>query len=147
MAELKQKQREEMLRRREEFKENTKNALLFIETPQEKPSKKRGRKRDQDYISDASIQSGDEIPEGGSRPKRRSRIATGDGDAHEGRNRRGKRAPTKRRSGRGRQTLEKGEDGLTARQRRKIVSKETISTSEDDSDESGVNEARRDSGR
>ena len=68
------------------------------------------------------------------------------GEGEEGR-RKGRRGQAKRRSGRGRQAVEKGgDDGLSAKQRRKIVSKATISTSEDDSDASGGNERKQESG-
>ena len=124
MEEIKKKQIEEMLRKREEFKEQKKNALLFLETPPEKPTKKRGRKGDE-YISDGSIPSGDENVEPRPRKKRVRR------EGEEGsRRRRGTRQGREGGRGRGRKFRDEGDDGLTAKQRRKIVSKETISSSE-----------------
>lgn len=52
MAEKKKTQLEEMLQKRQEYKEKTKNVLLFADMPSEKKPGK-GRRKDRDYVSDS----------------------------------------------------------------------------------------------
>lgn len=126
---------EEMLKKREEYKEKTKGAMV-IEMPYEAP-KKRGRGR-----RDSIIASGSDgpPPEGGesSRPSKKRRK-----DKHGSRKRRENRnagsdsedgAPGKKRS-RGRPTVTRIKRGdETKKQNSRIISKATISTSESESD-------------
>jgi RNA polymerase-associated protein CTR9 len=120
---------EEMIRKREEFIEKTKNALVFMESTPEKAAKKRGRKKeDDDFVSDGSGRSGDENTEPKSRKKRGRKGEGGEGEERRGRTR--QRRGRKEGSSKARKQKDLGE-GLTAKQRRKIVSKETVSTSEE----------------
>jgi RNA polymerase-associated protein CTR9 len=143
IEERKIQQVQEMLRKREEFKEKSKNAMMFMEPPPEtKSSSKRGRKRDDDIISDGSDNSGD----GESRHKRKKPRKEGEGgERGRSKKRRSKgEASEGKGKGRGRKVKQQDDDeGLTAKQRRKIVSKATISSSEDsDSDKEGKSKKR-----
>ncbi|CAG7835863.1 unnamed protein product [Allacma fusca] len=148
--ERKKLQVEEMLRKREEFKEKTKNALVFVEPPPEvKGSKKRGRRREDDgFISDGSggPPSGDENRENRIKKKKARREEGGD-DSRGRRRRKGRKEGSEGKPGKGKKGKILDEDGLTAKQRRKIVSKATISTSEEsDNNSDGGKRSRRSSG-
>jgi RNA polymerase-associated protein CTR9 len=54
---------EELLKKRQEYREKTKNAILFGEMPSEKPAKKGSGRKRAEYISDSG---GSDIGEGGS---------------------------------------------------------------------------------
>ncbi|KAF9794379.1 hypothetical protein SFRURICE_014599 [Spodoptera frugiperda] len=157
-----QKSTVEMLQKRQEYKEKTKNALLFADMPTENKSKGGGRGRRKDeYVSD-SPGSGSEGPREDKRePKRKRKREPGEP-------RKGGKRKSRRTSGsdsdrdppkkRGRKKGEKGigkrekaraakeADKLGAKQRAKIVSKETISTSESESDTSRKSRSRSRSG-
>ncbi|OXA64554.1 RNA polymerase-associated protein CTR9 [Folsomia candida] len=136
--EQKVQQKEEMLRKREEFKEKSKNAMMFMEPPPETKGSKRGRRRegDGDIISDGSGSGGDN--NGESRPKKK-RVKR-EGDRERGRSRKG---GTGERKGRKPKKIDR-DDGLSAKQRRKIKSKATISSS-DDSDSENERKNRKNS--
>lgn len=136
---------EEMLKKREEYKEKTKGALI-IDMPDDGP-KKRGRGR-RDSIVDSGDSDGPR-PEGGepsgrSSKKRRKEHSK---KTHGRKNRREKRknenagseseegAPGRKRN-RGRPTVTRIKRSDGPKQNSRIISKATISTSEDESDSS-----------
>ncbi|KAK3600789.1 hypothetical protein CHS0354_009223 [Potamilus streckersoni] len=138
----------QMMERRAIYVEKAKKISLVPE-PEERPrksGKKPKKAEDDDFVSDGS---GDDMP----RKKKRKKGAAGSGSEDEGgddengekrkkkrRRRRnmeggsdeeGERKPRKRREGKGRKRKEAElDDGLSAKQRRKIVSKAIISSSE-----------------
>ncbi|XP_044259150.1 RNA polymerase-associated protein CTR9 homolog [Tribolium madens] len=129
--------KEQLLQKRQEYKEKTKNALLFMEIPNEK-SKGKGKGRKDQYISDSGSDRENQEEKERGRKRQRSKDRRRKG----GRKRREKsesgsdRPKTKRsrkklKEPRGRQK----DEGLSAKQKSRIVSKATISTSEDDSDD------------
>ncbi|XP_030761980.1 RNA polymerase-associated protein CTR9 homolog [Sitophilus oryzae] len=134
--------KEKMLQQRQEYKEKTKNALVFQDMPSEKKSKGGRGKRDV-YVSDSD--SGQENREDGAEPRPkekkergRKRKRSGERKKRGGRKKgsdsdgSGDRPKTKRKK---KPEKKKNRDeGLTAKQKMRIVSKATISTSEDDSD-------------
>ncbi|XP_055546539.1 RNA polymerase-associated protein CTR9 homolog [Wyeomyia smithii] len=152
MEEMRRKAHEEMLVKRQEYKEKTKNALFFVESGPE-PKKKSGRGR-KDYISDSdgsgpAGSGGEEGPSkerkrkepgekkkrkpGGGR-KKKEKLPRGSGSDSEEDS-----APKKRGRKKGSLGAKKAkhmEDGLSQRQKSRIVSKATVSTSESDSDRS-----------
>lgn len=133
---------EERMKAREQYKEKMKNAVIINEPVE--PSRKggRGRKRDVEILSDGS--GGGSGPEGESRPKKgRGRKKKEPGE----RKKRGRKSkqgsddddddqPRGRKRGKGGAKGRKkaSEDGLSAKQKGRIVSKATISDSSDDSD-------------
>ncbi|GIY16839.1 RNA polymerase-associated protein CTR9 homolog [Caerostris darwini] len=134
------KQEQELIIKRQEFVEKSKSKLVFNED--EKPRKK-GRKAQDDYVSDSSGSDGGEPKEkrkkekGEERKKKKKkkRISHENADTDdEG----GVERPRKRRRDKESKKKKKEqikEDGLTAKQRSRVVSKATISSSEDsDSD-------------
>ena len=137
----KHKNMEEMLKKREEYKEKTKGAMI-IEMPDEGP-KKRGRGR-RDSIIDSGESDGPR-PEGesSSRPSKKRRKEHS--KKSHGKKRREKRKnenagsdseggePGRKRS-RGRPTVTRVKKGDGPKQNSRIISKATISTSEDESD-------------
>ncbi|XP_065362517.1 RNA polymerase-associated protein CTR9 homolog [Calliphora vicina] len=131
--------REQMFSKRQEYVEKTKNLIMTLEAPQEKERKKGGgRPRKDDIITDSE---GSDAPrEGGERPPkqkkkggggRKRKATTYDSDSDgggggEGRKEKKQKKKTKQ--------SKKIDEKLSAKQRLKIVSKATISTSESDSD-------------
>lgn len=153
-AEKRRKTEEEMLVKREEFKEKTKNALLFSE-PAPDAKKSRGRGRREEYVSDSGSDAdrNREGGEGGEKPrkkatkgrkkregksnKRRSRHSGSESDgAHEKRGRKKASKGTKTAKSKSK------DEGLTGKQKSRIVSKATISTSESESDKEGGRRSR-----
>ncbi|XP_018570390.1 RNA polymerase-associated protein CTR9 homolog isoform X2 [Anoplophora glabripennis] len=136
LEEEKRVSHEQMLQKRQEYKEKTKNALLFLEAPQ--PSKKMKGRREAQYISDSDS---DDVPnrEGESREKNergRKRKRSGDRKKKSGgRKRREKNEFGRRRKIKEPKSKKDRDDGLSAKQKSRIVSKATISTSEDESDD------------
>lgn len=152
-AEKRRKAGEEMLAKREEFKEKTKNALLFSEPPPDM-KKGRGRGRRDEYVSDSGS-GAERNPEGGEGGEKPRKKATKGRKKREGKSDKRRR----RRSGsesdgprekRGRKKASKGtktaakekDDGLSGKQKLRIVSKATISTSESESDKEGGRKSR-----
>ncbi|KAH0812155.1 hypothetical protein GEV33_010635 [Tenebrio molitor] len=140
--------KEQLLQKRQEYKEKTKNALLFMEIPSEK-ARGKGRGRKDQYLSDSGSdrenneggemrekkdrgrkrqRSRDRKRKGGSGRKRRDKGGHSDSDSDRPKN---KRSRKKLREPRSRHK----DEGLSAKQKSRIVSKATISTSEDDSDD------------
>lgn len=144
--EMRHKTKEELLAKRQEYLEKTKNALIFAEMPPEKQLK--GRKRRDEYVSGSD--SGSEVAEGnssktekskkkreskkkeqkaGGRKRREKKEVSGsdsDGGGEEGKGKRG----------RGKKRGRESDKGLSKKQQMRIVSKATISGSESDSDAS-----------
>lgn len=155
--EEKRRQDEELLQKRAEYKEKTKSLLVFTDMPDEKAHRKgKGRRRDDDYVSDSGSDNEnaepkkkrrkDEEGEGKNekrRKKRRSRKRdSGSGsEGEENEKPRKERKPRKTkepRKGRKNKHLlaPKDDDAGAGGKRRKIVSKATISSSEDSDSES-----------
>ncbi|XP_058450145.1 RNA polymerase-associated protein CTR9 homolog [Malaya genurostris] len=150
LEEMRRKAHEEMLAKRQEYKEKTKNALFFIETGPE-PKKKGGRGR-KDYISDSDASGPGGSGEEGGPSKERKRKEPGEKKKRKpggGRKKKDKAprgsgseseedsAPKKRGRKKGSFGAKKAkqmEEGLTSKQKSRIVSKATVSTSESDSD-------------
>lgn len=143
-----------MLAKREEFKEKTKNALLFSEPPPEAKKKGPGRGRRDDYISDSGSDNGgnQDVGEGektrkkatkgrkgGKGEKRRRRVHSRSGSESDApREKRGRK-----KGGLGKVNKTKANDeGLTGKQKMRIISKATISTSESDSDKNNGRRSR-----
>ncbi|KAL0276258.1 UNVERIFIED_CONTAM: hypothetical protein PYX00_003864 [Menopon gallinae] len=146
LAERKKQEVEQMLLKRQEYKEKTKNALLFTEMPNEMKPKGRGRGR-KEYISES--EGSDAENEKPKEPRERKRSDKKKGESRKGaRKRRERRAEgnesdsgsDKPKAKRGRKPKEPRrkkkalDEGLSAKQKTRIVSKATISTSESDSD-------------
>uniref|UniRef100_A0A336K1N5 CSON010701 protein n=1 Tax=Culicoides sonorensis TaxID=179676 RepID=A0A336K1N5_CULSO len=146
MEELRHKTKEDLLAKRQEYIEKTKNAIIMASISEEKPQK--GRRRRDEYVSSSGSEGGPP-GEGGEgkekskkkrepKPKkdksgarkRREKKQAGSGSDSEGEGAGGKK---KRGKKRGRIEADKG---LTKQQQSRIVSKATISTSESDSDKS-----------
>lgn len=136
---------EEMLKKREEYKEKTKGALI-IDTPEDAP-KRRGRGR-RDSIVDSGDSDGPR-PEGGEPSQRSSKKRRKDSKKSHGRKRREKRkndtagtdsedgAPGRKKSRGGKPTVTRIRRSDGPKQNSRIISKATISTSEsEDSDNS-----------
>ncbi|XP_037777993.1 RNA polymerase-associated protein CTR9 homolog [Penaeus monodon] len=133
---------EERMKAREQYKEKMKNAVIINEPVEPARKGGRGRKRDVEILSDGS--GGGSGPEGESRPKKgRGRKKKEPGE----RKKRGRKSkqgsddedddqPRGRKRGKGGAKGRKkaSEDGLSAKQKGRIVSKATISDSSDDSD-------------
>ncbi|KAI8115643.1 hypothetical protein FF38_07144 [Lucilia cuprina] len=140
--------REQMLAKRQEYVEKTKNLIMTLEVPQEKERKKGGgRPRKDDIVTDSD---GSDAPrEGVERPPKQKKKGGGgarkrkavnydsdsDGGGGEGRKEKKQKKKTK--------LSKKVEEKLSAKQRMKIVSKATISTSESDSDGGGSGAPKR----
>uniref|UniRef100_A0A182IN46 Tetratricopeptide repeat protein 21A/21B fourth ARM domain-containing protein n=1 Tax=Anopheles atroparvus TaxID=41427 RepID=A0A182IN46_ANOAO len=161
MEDMRRKAHEEMLLKRQEYKEKTKGALFFAE-PTPEPKKKGGRGR-KDYISDSDASGGGEPGEGGSggedaprerksKSDKKSRKSTGsrkkkekarrdsggdsdsEDEGEQSSRKRKKKAPGG--SGQSKKKQKASEEGLSQKQKSRIVSKATVSTSESDSDHS-----------
>ncbi|GFY42850.1 RNA polymerase-associated protein CTR9 homolog [Trichonephila inaurata madagascariensis] len=134
------KQEQELIMKRQEFVEKSKSKLLFNE--EEKPRKK-GRRAQDEYVSDSSGSDG-----GGGEPKEKKKKKDGEERKKKKKKRvvrdnretddEGEAKPRKRKRDKESKKKKKEqikEDGLTAKQRSRVVSKATISSSEDsDSD-------------
>jgi RNA polymerase-associated protein CTR9 len=73
LEEKKRLEIEELLKKRQEYREKTKNALLFGDMPNEKPSKKgTGRKR-AEYISDSGGSDGGGGGSGTDKPREKTK--------------------------------------------------------------------------
>lgn len=66
-------QMEEMLQKRQEYKEKTKGALIFAEMTSEKKSKGKGRGRDREYVSDSDSSGPPRSPSEVKPPKQKKR--------------------------------------------------------------------------
>lgn len=135
----------ELIQKRQEFVEKSKNKLLFTEVVEEK--RKGGRRKvHDDYITDGSSSDDDNEPKkkrkkkgsSGSegetgenkerKKKHKKRHRTDDGGSDEDKHRHGRKKAERKKP-------KLSDDGLTAKQRSRVVSKATISSSEDsDSD-------------
>ncbi|XP_077269573.1 RNA polymerase-associated protein CTR9 homolog [Temnothorax americanus] len=153
LEEMRRQKEEEMLQKRQEYVEKTKNALVFGEMPSEKPGKKGKRPRTDQYISDSGGSERDEGREEMPKEKKRKRKPSGETKERKskGRGKRRKDAGSgnsgsdsdqpKRKRGRknARTRKEKSRKGAVEILKGKLVkSKETISTSESDSDTGGL---------
>ncbi|CAG9855506.1 unnamed protein product [Phyllotreta striolata] len=143
LEEFQRLNKEQLLQKRQEYKEKTKNAIIFTEMPSEKRAKTKGRGRG-DVLSDSG--SDRENVEGAAPSERRER-GRGKRRFEGERRRKGKgRKPKDNRSdddseepGRKRHRKKKDprsrkDEGLSAKQKSRIVSKATISSSDDDTD-------------
>uniref|UniRef100_A0A2R5LJB8 Putative rna polymerase-associated protein ctr9 n=1 Tax=Ornithodoros turicata TaxID=34597 RepID=A0A2R5LJB8_9ACAR len=158
LEEQKRQQAEAMIMKRQEFVEKTKGKLQFSDMPEEKPSKKgkASRKSMQDFVNDSSDDG--EVRENSENadPKKKRR-KHGDGDEKGHRKRKERTSRRDAEGGEGRKRSRKGgkptkksaakETGMTGKQRLRIVSKATISSSDDsDSDKEGAKGSGSDSG-
>ena len=64
---------EELLKKRQEYREKTKNALLFGDMPSEKPAKKGSGRKRTEYISDSGGSDGGEVGSGTDKPREKTR--------------------------------------------------------------------------
>lgn len=78
LEEMRRQKEEEMLQKRQEYVEKTKNALVFGEMPSEKTGRKGKKPRSDQYISDSGGSGRDEGRDDGPREKRRKRKASGE---------------------------------------------------------------------
>lgn len=143
---------EEMLVKRQEYKEKTKNALI-IEMPDDAP-KKRGRGR-RDSIIDTGSDSDGPRPEGGGeqgeRPSKKRRKEHSSKKSH-GRRRKEKRkkenagsdseGPSSTKRSRARPTVTRIKKDEVPKGKSRIISKATISTSESDDSDGGAKQKR-----
>jgi len=147
LEETKKQEQEKQLKLREEFKEKTKKATQFNDMPSEKPEKgKKGRKRKNDedgFVtdgSDAYRKSGDEgaAPVKKKKSEGKSRKKTSGEERERGRKReKQSKSESKGKRGSAKKSSATVDDGLSAKQKSKIVSKAMISSSDDSSDEDG----------
>lgn len=132
---------EAMMKTREEYKEKMKNAVIIETEPENRPGagKKRGRGRQDGLISDSGGSSGGEGTENASKRSKSEKSQS------RGRKERKDKEPRGRsRKKRTKKNVPDSEDGLTKQQRRKVVSKATISDS-DSSDSGAERRGARDS--
>lgn len=149
-AEKRRKAEEEMLAKREEFKEKTKNAMLFSEPMPEK-KKGPGRGRRDEYVSDSGSD-GQRNPDGGEKPRKKQTKGRKkrEGNSEKRRRRHSGSGSDAPREKRGRKKGSKGtkpakrakDEGLSGKQKLRIVSKATISTSESESDKENDRRSR-----
>ncbi|XP_063981062.1 RNA polymerase-associated protein CTR9 homolog [Diachasmimorpha longicaudata] len=146
MEELRKQTQEAMLQKRQEFVEKTKNALVFGDMPSEKSGKKGRKGRSEQYVSDSGGSGADERRDDAPREGKRKRKASREGKEKK----RGKarkrndesggsesdrpKAKRGRKAGPGRRYRKSGAAPEVTRHNPKFLSKETISTSESDSD-------------
>lgn len=153
-VERRRKAEEEMLAKREEFKEKTKGALLFSEPMPEAKKKGPGRGRRDEYVSDSGSEAGGNR-EGGDGEKPSKKATKGrkkrEGKSEKRRRRHSGSESDAPREKRGRKKGSKGtkpakvkskDEGLSGKQKMRIVSKATISTSEDESDKDNGRRSR-----
>ncbi|KAG1676690.1 RNA polymerase-associated protein CTR9 [Nymphon striatum] len=148
LVEERQQQAKHLIQKREEYKQKTKGMLQFDEVQESRKKGGRGRRAHDEFVNDSSNESGTGEPtkkkrkdgaddEGGKKKKRRTKKrskndAGGETDDEAAGGKRRKRGEKKSKA---KTKKEKsGEDGLTAKQRRRVVSKATISDSDSDSD-------------
>ncbi|XP_018323793.1 RNA polymerase-associated protein CTR9 homolog [Agrilus planipennis] len=151
MEEERRANKEQLLQKRQEYKEKTKNALLFNELPSERNPKSKGKGRKEQYVSDSST----DVENAAPRETKKKRHRSGDRKERREPKRKGGVGGRKRkerfardsgsdsdrpRAKKGRKKVKEPkkkshDDGLSSKQRSRIVSKATISTSESDSDE------------
>nr|XP_042900855.1 RNA polymerase-associated protein CTR9 homolog isoform X3 [Parasteatoda tepidariorum] len=142
------KQEQELIMKRQEFKEKSKGKLLFDMV--EEKSRKKGRKAD-DYVSDSSAsgEGGEDKPKKKKRredrdkkekKKKKKRVPRDDRETDDEGGEEGGRRRKRRKDRESKQKKQK-EDGLTAKQRSRIVSKATISSSEES--DSGKEKSKR----
>ncbi|EDW69381.1 RNA polymerase-associated protein CTR9 homolog [Drosophila virilis] len=137
--------RDQLLAKRQEYVEKTKNLLIIADAPTEKERKKgSGRPRKDDYIS--GTDSGDGAPrEGAERPnKKKSKAERKKGSGRKRKAEKYESDSEEESAGGGdkkqkkkkqqQKNAKEAKEKLSAKQRLKIVSKETISTSESESD-------------
>ncbi|XP_071862443.1 RNA polymerase-associated protein Ctr9 [Bombus fervidus] len=153
LEEMRRQKEEEMLQKRQEYVEKTKNALVFGEMPSEKPGRKGKRARTDQYVSDSGGSGREEGREEAPRERKRKRKASGERKEKRGKGK-GKR---KKEMGSGESGSEsdrlkpkRGRKGIIKKDRafrkstaettkgKMPLSKETISTSESDSDSGGL---------
>ncbi|PBC34338.1 RNA polymerase-associated protein CTR9 [Apis cerana cerana] len=153
LEEMRRQKEEEMLQKRQEYVEKTKNALVFGEMPSEKPGKKGKRVRTDQYVSDSGGSGREEGREEAPREKKRKRKASGERKERKGKGK-GKRKkelasgesgsesdrPKPKRGRKGGAKKDKGFRKSTSEttKGKMPLSKETISTSESDSDSGGL---------
>lgn len=146
------RQEQELIMKRQEFVQKSKSKLLFQDLPNEKPRKKGSGKRVQDdFISDSSgggsdremkkkrkreDRDGEEKSEKKKKKKRRPQKNAQDTD-DEGEETERKRRKTKKEGRRKQKEKPVKDDGLTAKQRSRVVSKATISSSDDSDSDRG----------
>ncbi|XP_070518234.1 RNA polymerase-associated protein CTR9 homolog [Cardiocondyla obscurior] len=152
LEEMRRQKEEEMLQKRQEYIEKTKNALVFGEMPVEKPGRKNKRPRTDQYISDSGGSERDEGREEVPKERKRKRKPSGETKERKSRGRGRRRKDGSGNSGsdsdqpkrkRGKKIAgtrkEKSRKGTVETLKGKLVkSKETISTSESDSDTGGL---------
>ncbi|KAF7992065.1 hypothetical protein HCN44_001390 [Aphidius gifuensis] len=154
IEEKRRKEIESMLQKRQEFVEKTKNAVVFGDMPSEKSGKKGKRGRSDQYVSDSGGSGGDERREDAA-PREKSRKRKASGDAKSRRRskksnhdsggsgsdrpkaKRGRKPGGGGRSGSSKKRKDTRPAPEVTRSNSKFLSKETISTSESDSDNGG----------
>ena len=78
LEEMRRQKEEEMLQKRQEYVEKTKNALVFGEMPSEKPGRKGRKARTDQYVSDSGGSGREEGREEAPRERKRKRKASGE---------------------------------------------------------------------
>lgn len=78
LEEMRRQKEEEMLQKRQEYVEKTKNALVFGDMPSEKPGRKGKRPRTEQYISDSGGSERDEGREEVPKERKRKRKPSGE---------------------------------------------------------------------
>ncbi|KAK3734151.1 hypothetical protein QZH41_017122 [Actinostola sp. cb2023] len=144
--ELKEQQERELLEKRQQFVEATKNKLVFNNEPEGASEKKRGgrkKTKDDDFVDDSSSdenevgENGEIIPkEKKDKKRKKKRFSEGGEEAHPGTS--GNVSlycrQAKPRKPRAKKQFKRTEERLTAKQRLKIKSKAYISSSDDSTD-------------
>lgn len=90
-VEIRRQREEEMLQKRQQYVEKTKNALVFGDMPSEKTSKKGKKGRSDQYVSDSGASGGEEGRAGDSAPRERKRKRKASGEGKEKRRGKGRR--------------------------------------------------------
>ncbi|XP_043596134.1 RNA polymerase-associated protein CTR9 homolog [Bombus pyrosoma] len=153
LEEIRRQKEEEMLQKRQEYVEKTKNVLVSNKMPSEKPSRHGKKARTDQHVSDTGGSGTDEDREEALRKRKRKRKASGEHKKKGGKGK-GKR---KKEMGSGESGSEsdrlkpkRGRKGIIKKDRafrkstsetaegKMPLSKETISTSESDSDSGGL---------
>ncbi|KAK0071575.1 hypothetical protein PV325_012654 [Microctonus aethiopoides] len=137
LEELRRQKEKEILQKRQEYVEKTKNILVFGDIPTEKkPGKKGQRPRTDQYVSDSDGSSGEERREDAAPREKKKRKISGKGkrkneDKSDSESNR-PRAKLQRKLGSGKKGRKPAPE--VTRNNSRFLSKETISTSESDSD-------------
>ncbi|KAM7285986.1 RNA polymerase-associated protein CTR9 homolog [Ixodes scapularis] len=163
LEEQKQEQERAMIMKRQEFVEKSKSKLQFADFPEDKPGKKSKGRKSQDYVSDSSDEGGDgenaENKEKKEKKKRKKHAAGSDGEDKPSRKKKRKERQSRRDGGdgEGRRGRKGGkatkkasaakDSGMTAKQRLRIVSKATISSSEDSDSDKGKSSGDEEGGK